>query len=209
MRWVQLSTRADDNLQELASDRQRLADAQSFLVLSQRVNEALEVLSRQLFSQQLTIIQEKLSIALQEILDQPIQLKATVQWRRDAAAVDFLVVRDGFEEDVLKGQGGSVANTVSVGLRMFALLNLEQKFHRRLLVLDEQDCWLQPDLVPRLVKIIHEAGQALNFQVIMISHHDLEYFRPYAQRIYRFSGNPDGSAAVSLIQDAPPEEEEF
>jgi hypothetical protein len=68
---------------------------------------------------------------------------------------------NGRPEDIMKGQGGSVVNVLSVGLRMFALTTLDSASHRRFLVLDEQDCWLRPDLVPRLVRIVHEAGKAL------------------------------------------------
>ena len=70
----------------------------------------------------------------------------------------------------MRGQGGSVANIVSVGLRMFAITTLDERRHRRFLVLDEQDCWLHPDLVSKLVRIVQEAGAALGFQVLMISH---------------------------------------
>ena len=51
---------------------------------------------------------------------------------------------------------------------------------------------LHPELVPRLVKIVHQAGRALGFQVLMISHHDVSIFEQYADRIYRFTPTPDG-----------------
>ena len=105
--------------------------------------------------------------------------------------------RGGNREDVLRGQGGSVTNILSVGLRMFALTTLDEKSHRRFLVLDEQDCWLRPDLVPRLIKIVRDAGKALGFQVIVISHHDTAAFERYADRIYRFAPK-DGSVEVTL-----------
>ena len=54
-------------------------------------------------------------------------------------------------------------------------------------MLDEQDCWLQPELVPHLVKIVHQAGKELGYQVIMISHHNLGLFEEYADTIYRFT----------------------
>jgi hypothetical protein len=119
----------------------------------------------------LGLIEEKLTIALQEVLDQPLRLRAEVEWKRNGASVQFWVERNGKHEDIMKGQGGSVANLLSVGLRMFALTTLEERQHQRFLVLDEQDCWIRPDLVPRLVKIVHEAGKALGFQTLMISHH--------------------------------------
>jgi predicted ATPase len=77
-------------------------------------------------------------------------------------------------------------------LRLFALTTLDSRQHRRFLVLDEQDCWLRPDLVPRLARIVHDAGKALGFQVIMISHHDMVAFTQHADAIYRFTPTPTG-----------------
>lgn len=170
-----------------------------YLANADNVTAALQQLSERLFQQLLSVVQEKLSIALQEILDQPIQFRAQADFKRQMASVDFWIERDGNREDVLKGQGGSVANVLSVGLRMFALTTLDAKQHRRFLVLDEQDCWLRPDLVPRLVKIVHEASQALGFQVLMISHHDVALFERYADRIYQFGLNAAGEAQVRQL----------
>jgi ABC-type branched-subunit amino acid transport system ATPase component len=91
----------------------------------------------------------------------------------------------------MHGQGGSVANVLSVGLRMFALAQ-RQSSHRQLLVLDEPDCWLQPELVPRLVKIIKLAGERLGIQVLLISHHQSDYFASAAERMYRLVPGANG-----------------
>ena len=163
-----------------------------YLAVAEKVTAALELLNEQLFQQLLRTVQDKLTIALQEILEQPIQFCAETDFQRGAATVKFWVERDGNQEDIMRGQGGSVNNILSVGLRMFALTTLDEQKHRRFLVLDEQDCWLRPDLVPRLVKIVHEAGHALGFQVLMISHHDVALFEQYADKIYQFQANGDG-----------------
>lgn len=172
--------------------QKQLLETEKYIAISEQVTEALETLSGQLFEQELKMIQEKLTIALQEVLEQPLKLKAVAEWKRNAATVEFQIEREGNIEDIMRGQGGSVANVLSVGLRMFALMTLDESEHRRVLVLDEQDCWLRPDLVPRLVKIIHEAGQALGFQIIMISHHDPATFERYADCIYQFTPARDG-----------------
>ncbi len=86
---------------------------------------------------------------------------------------------------------------------MFALTTLDETAHRRFLVLDEQDCWLRPDLVPKLVKIVHDAGKALGFQVLMISHHDIALFERYADRIYQFTPGPEGRVEVHQVSVAP------
>jgi ABC-type glutathione transport system ATPase component len=184
---------------DLDSSQKQLDACENYLSISNHVTDALEILSDKLFRETLDLIQEKLSFALQEILEQPIQLIAQASWKNNAAAVDFHIERDGNSEDILRGQGGSVANILSIGLRLFALANLNPAEHRPFLVLDEQDCWLKPDLVPRLVRIVHEAGNALGFQVLMVSHHDREIFEQYADKIYRLSPGPNGTANVELV----------
>jgi hypothetical protein len=174
-------------------------DLNAYLAICDKVTSALEQLSQQLFRQLLSIVEQKLSIALQEILDQPITFHADADFKRGAATVEFWVQREGNREDVLRGQGGSVANILSVGLRLFALTTLDEAEHRRFLVLDEQDCWLRPDLVPKLVKIVHDAGRALGFQVLMISHHDVAIFEQYADRIYECVPIGDGKVEVRQV----------
>ena len=200
---VELRRRVD-RLLEKRQERQRrsvrmakeFAALNRYLGIGAQVTEALDALSRELFKRLLQIVEEKLSIALVEIIEQPLKFHADADFKRGGATVEFRIERDGNSEDVLRGQGGSVANVLSVGLRMFALMTLDEAQHRRFLVLDEQDCWLRPDLVPRLVKIVREAGQALGFQVLMISHHDVAIFERYADRIYEFSPRGDDGVAV-------------
>ena len=67
---------------------------------------------------------------------------------------------------------------------------------------------LRPDLVPKLVKIVHDAGKALGFQVIMISHHDIAVFEQYADKIFQFVPTTVGAVSVrevgapARVQDA-------
>jgi len=186
-------------LEQQANDA-KLKQLSDYLSISDSVTDALETLSEKLFQETLSKIEDNLSIALQEILEQPIKLVATASWKNKCAAVDFHIERDGNSEDIMKGQGGSVANILSIGLRLFALNGLEPVEHRPFLVFDEQDCWLRPDLVPRLVKIIREASRALGFQVLMISHHDHKVFEQYADRIYKLVPGNSGIAKVELVR---------
>ncbi len=172
----------------------QVAEIDKYLKIADDVSIALQSLSEQLFDEVLGYLQTKLTIALQEVLGQPIKFVADADFKRGSAVVDFSIERDGHREDIYLGQGGSVQNVVSVGLRMFALASLNENEHQRFLVLDEQDCWLRPELVPKLVSIVHQAARELKFQVIMISHHDVSLFEKYADRVYRFV--PDNSAVV-------------
>jgi DNA repair exonuclease SbcCD ATPase subunit len=202
-RFTKLNAWREQAAADLSAARSELASTQLYLLLSERVTSALELLSQRLFRELLDVIEEKMTIALQEVLEQPLKLKAEVQWRRNAATVDFWIERNGHREDITKGQGGSVTNILSAGLRMFALTTLDENTHRRFLVLDEQDCWLKPELIPRLAKIVHDAGEALGFQVIMISHHDISAFSQYADRVYQLTPKSDNEVQVSLVNSGP------
>jgi ABC-type glutathione transport system ATPase component len=187
---------------ELKQADQKIAAIQEFLGIADQVTEALDSLSQKLFEEVLGMLRDKLTIAIQEVLEQPIKFKADASFKRGAASVDFSIERDGYQEDVRLGQGGSVQNVLSVGLRLFALARLDSDEHRRFLVLDEQDCWLRPELVPKLVNIVYRAATELNFQVIMISHHDVRLFENYADKIYRFDP-VDGAVTVEQVGQPP------
>jgi ABC-type glutathione transport system ATPase component len=191
---TRLQDRRDGHLRDQERLTLELEEVKERLRRAPKVTEALDTLQGELFRTLTAVLEEKLTIALQEVLEQPIAFKAKAEIRRNQIEIDFSIERSGQPEDIMKGQGGSVANVLSVGLRIFALTTLDPKVHRRFLLLDEQDCWLRPDLVPRLVKIIHDAGEALGFQVILISHHDVGPLREYADKVY--SLRPDVGQGV-------------
>ena len=179
----QLSFARHEASREFDGNTKELEKLASYLQTAEKVSVALEKLNQDLFSSLLGTVQEKITIALQEILEQPITFHAKAGFSRNSASVEFWVERNGKPEDLINGQGGSVANIVSVCLRIFALTTLDEATHRRFLILDEQDCWLRADLVPKLVKIIHDASRALGFQILMISHHERHLFEQYADKI--------------------------
>lgn len=182
-RLNEFSFARQEALREFAANSIELDRLAKYQQTAEKVSAALEKLNQDLFSSLLGTVQEKITIALQEILEQPITFHAKAGFSRNSASVEFWVERDGKPEDLINGQGGSVANIVSVCLRIFALTTLDEATHRRFLILDEQDCWLRADLVPKLVKIIHDASRALGFQVLMISHHERHLFEQYADKI--------------------------
>lgn len=197
-----LAWRLEENRKRLKQVARRRDELAAFLSVADQVTDALDVLSQKLFEEVLGALETHLTIAIQEVLEQPIKFRAQASFRRGTANVDFSIDREGNEEDVQRGQGGSVQNVLSVGLRMFASATLNENEHRRFLVLDEQDCWLRPELVPRLVNIIYRAAKELDFQVILISHHDLELFEEYADKIYRFTPTNAGLAVDEIIRQS-------
>lgn len=195
-RLEQLEGRRQVTSRERARQIGERDDLDAKLARAPRVEARLNALSHELFGRLKKALEENLSAALQEVLEQPLRFSVETDVKRGSVSLSFRVLRGEDEEDIMRGQGGSVTNVLSVGLRFFALAALDERIHRRFLVLDEQDCWLRPDLVPRLVKIVHDSGKALGFQVLMISHHDLSAFQTFADRIYRLTPHPDGVRVV-------------
>ena len=186
--------------EERAAERQQLFE---YLTISGEVTQTLDGFNEQLFGDLVGALEMQLTRALADVLQQPIQLKVELNQRAGIRTFGFYVERAGQREDIMKGQGGSVVNVLSVGLRILALQQVEEKHHRKFLVLDEQDCWLHPDLVPRLVHIVHEAGTRMGFQVLMISHHDPAMFEKYADRVYRCRPVNDENGSGVSVEEVP------
>lgn len=186
----------------LASLEAERAGIESELRLAPAVGARIDGLTRRLFDDVLRAVEDQLSHAIRAVLGQDRRVIARRTHRRGRLAVDFSIAQGEREEDILRGQGGSVCNILSIGLRLVALAQLPPEQHRRFIVLDEQDCWLQPELVPRLMHIVREVATRLDFQVLVISHHDIERFRDYADRAYRLLPAKDGhGATVELLFD--------
>lgn len=177
---------------------QKISSLNQFLSIADQVTQALDQLTNLLLNEVVELLQEKLTIALQEVLEQPIELLIDKTSKRGSIDLSFSINRNGYKENIMKAQGGSVVNILSVGLRLFALTRLDKEKHRRLLILDEQDCWLHPHLVPKLVKIIKLAAEELGFQIIYISHHDKYIFEEYADKIFKLSYINDEVIVTSL-----------
>jgi DNA repair exonuclease SbcCD ATPase subunit len=197
-RFEKLRWRQGELVKRLGENKAELARIEAFLENQPKVSERLEALCRDLFGRILDEVERNLSHALKEVLGQDLNVVSTRTVQRGKVTVAFGVERNGNLEDILTGQGGSVCNIISVGLRLIALSQLDEKEHRRFLVLDEQDCWIRPDLVPRLMAIIHAIARRLNFQILVISHHDVSHFRDYADAVYRIFPRAAGDGGVGL-----------
>src|SRR5438045_759515 len=70
--------------------RQKVRD---YLDVADDVSAALEKLGEQLFGDVIAVIEQQLSLALQEVLEQPLKLKVERKFERGGAALDFYVER--------------------------------------------------------------------------------------------------------------------
>src|SRR5260370_2503620 len=86
----------------------------AYLGIADAVDQALDNLSEELFGRIVKILEEKLTLALQEVLEQAIVLKVNREYKRGGATMSFHMERNGQPEDIMKGQGGSLVNIRSV-----------------------------------------------------------------------------------------------
>lgn len=192
------SSRADDWI--LLQEEGRKVD--EFLELAPQAATRLEELSTALFGELLSELETNLTHAIREILGQDREVKAVASIRDKKLQVDFQIMNQGGEEDIMVGQGGSVCNILSVGLRLIALSRLNPDSHRPFLVLDEQDCWLRPDLVPRFMELISTISHRLGFQVLVISHHPLELFAESADTVLALEPEKENGVKIKLLKRA-------
>ncbi|WP_374190866.1 hypothetical protein [Desulfolutivibrio sulfodismutans] len=198
-----------DRLSGVAASRARefleVGEAQrgveAFLELAPGAASRLEVLTGELFGEVMDDIEVNLTHAVREILAQDREVKARREVKGNRLSIHFEMINQGGPEDILSGQGGSVCNIMSVGLRLLALSQLDPGRHRPFLVLDEQDCWLRPDLIPRFAKLIRKIGDRLGFQVLYISHHPVDHFMGEAAKVFLLRQSRETGVAVDVLLD--------
>lgn len=188
-----------------SAEREKLRELDDFLELVPRTSLLLEELTQSLFGEVLDDIERNLTHAIREILGQDRDVRMKREIQRNKLSVTFQIENDGQTESVLHGQGGSVCNILSVGLRLIALSQLDPARHRPFLVLDEQDCWLRPQLVPKLMELVGRIAGKLDLQVLVISHHPVDTFAVHADRI--FTLRPSRGGSLSLTPLTPPGDE--
>jgi hypothetical protein len=195
-----LKARAETDVREHRAARDRLLEVRELLRLAPLAKDAMEELASNLFGELLGEIEVNLSYAIQEILGQNREVKARREIKNNRLNIRFEIENEGQPESVLHGQGGSVCNILSVGLRLIALSQLDPARHRPFLVLDEQDCWLKPELVIKFMKLIAKTAHRLGLQALVISHHPIDHFADRADMVYVLQPSKDQGAVVSRLK---------
>jgi hypothetical protein len=198
-----LSARAEGLHAEYARLQVDLASVHDFLVLAPQARDRLEELSKALFGKILDEVELNLTHAIREILGQDRVVMTEREVKGNRLNIQFQIRHAGNEEeieDIMSGQGGSVCNILSVGLRLIALSQLPEENHRRFLVLDEQDCWLKPALIPKFMNLINEIARRLSLQLLVISHHPLDLFAGAADRVFELRPDREHGATVHRVK---------
>lgn len=195
-----LEGRAEALVREHQRLRRELQAVRDFLEMAPKAQDRLEDLSRELFGELMEEVEANLTHAVREILGQDRKVVSRREVKNGKFFINLEMEQQGGTEDILTGQGGSVCNILSVGLRLIGLAQLDPETHRRFLVLDEQDCWLRPELVSSFARLIASIGERLGLQVLYISHHAVDAFYGQANRVFQLSPGRDG-VRVDVLTD--------
>lgn len=134
------------------------------------VKEFLDYLQWQEHEKSVGAYEKLLSAFMEEVLPGYRKVVFELTTERNAPALNIFIKKgeDMPPEDALMGTGGSVTNILVTGLRIISLLRSGK---RKFLVLDEPDCWLNPDYIPAFSKVINEMAKELGIQIFLISHY--------------------------------------
>lgn len=169
-----------------------IAAAKGRAALGEEMQRQLEALQHRAHERSVGAFERLLSAVLHDVLPGEGSVKFDLAMKNNSTWLDVLLEKGGHLEDALEGNGGAVANVLSTGLRFAALARTK---NRRVMVLDEPDCWVKPERIPAFVNVIAKVSTGFDFQSFFISHHDSELFQQ-AVNVIELGKDKDGKVCV-------------
>lgn len=154
--------------------REKLRIAEQEISDYEAINAILECAQQAEHESTIGVYEKLLTALIEDTLDNNRKIKMNLAIERGMPALEIYSEKEeGKLEDIYSSNGGSINNIMSVGLRAISLIRSKK---RRLLILDESDCWLKGDYIPKFGAVIQQLSERLGIQIVMISHHNEENF---------------------------------
>jgi DNA repair exonuclease SbcCD ATPase subunit len=186
---------------QLAEWTDKVAQAKARRSLSEEMTRLFEAMQTRAHSRSVGSFEALLSAVLEDVLPGQGRVHLELSSSNNAPNLDIYIDNEGNLEDVLECNGGAVTNVVCTGLRYAALSRTK---NRRLMVLDEPDCWMKPEHIPDFMRVVAEVSNTTKSQTLLISHHETPYFRGRMNVVELVKGD-DGkitaSVALPLVTD--------
>lgn len=158
-----------------------VGSAKSRMARQPNVQEFLERLQESCHQKSVGLYEELLSAVVHDVLGGEKSVALTLKTARGLPSLDIeMATVAGKRESILDGNGGALTNILSAGLRVIALA---RSGAYPFLVLDEPDCWIKPELVPKFANVIGQIAKDLQIQVLLISHHDGAAFASFSSQV--------------------------
>ena len=189
----------DDRIHEKTSLLSSISFSNAYLERKDEVNEMLTTLQEKMQRKAKGFFEDLLTELVNEVLpNENGQIVLDLTVKNNRTSLDVCIVKDGKKEDVFVDNGGALTNVISMGLRFIVL---SRSSNRRFLIFDEADAWIKPDNIPYFIKVINELSVKLGIQVVVISHHDIDFFKSSA-RVIRLERDIDGHI-ISKVENEP------
>lgn len=171
-----------------------VAIAKGRLALKGRIDAFLEELQVEAHRRNVGSFEKLLTLLARDVLPGSTSIGLELSTERGLPSLDIFAHRDdGVREDVFLDKGGAMTNVVSAGLRVIAAV---KSGGRRLLVLDEPDCWIAPGRIPDFYRVLRQAAEQVGVQCLVISHHSHALFGDGIE-VARLENSGDVSTIVS------------
>lgn len=109
---------------------------------------------------------------LQEVFDEPYELKIGFEKKKGRTEAVISFVRDGEEIDPMSAAGGGVVDVAAFALRLACLVLHKPKL-RPLLVLDEPFRFVSRDYLSKVRQLIETLSEEMKIQIVMVTHNPL------------------------------------
>jgi len=158
-----------DGLSDSVAQNKRFVDVQP------EVAAVLSDLQTRAHERSVGVYEKLLTAILHDVLgENDRSVSMDLEIKRGVPSLEINIKHQGETESIIDGQGGSVANIVSAGLRFIVLNRLSD--NRQFIVIDEPDCWLAPEKINSFFSVIDKLSKDIGIQVLIISHHEKSLF---------------------------------
>ena len=148
-------------------------------IVLDRLQGMEEVWQRKFQKSTEVIVSEGLSHVFGEVLE----FKIVPSTKSDMSAVEFIMIKNGQEEDVMTGQGGGYIGIIAFLLRVL-LIMASKPLLRLVLILDEPFAHVSSEFRHPLAEMMAALIERLGFQLLMVTQ-EREYV-DVADAAYRF-----------------------
>lgn len=172
-----------------------VAAAKGRLSLGEEIARIFDALQKRAHERSVGAFERLLTAILQDVLPEEGAVRLLPQFKANTTWLDVALDKNGELEDVIDGNGGAVTNVVCAGLRFAALSRTK---NRRLMVLDEPDCWLKPSRVDAFVQVVAQVSEQTKTQTFFITHHDTSFFEGQVN-VVRFFADEAGKVVAKPL----------
>ncbi len=163
--------------------------------LGEEISRIFDALQKRSHERSVGAFERLLSAILNDVLPDEGLVRLIPQFKSNTTWLDIALEKNGALEDVVDGNGGAVTNVVCAGLRFAALSRTD---NRRLMILDEPDCWLKPERVPAFVRVVSQVAAQTGTQTFFITHHDPSLFEGNVNLV-RFTADENGKVHAQAL----------